>query len=149
MTKDRRTLDMFTDYAPPPISRTFDTVKVQAANLRSAISRGVALALKDTDRERDEIAGEIGEYLGEPCSKAMLDAYASEARSEHSINLIRFVGLIAATHDIRLLNLIADLFGWAVIPKRYLAAVEEAMIADRIEELQALRTSKRASWKGR
>lgn len=146
MNKDRRTLDLFA-WEPPQVTRVFEKVKVQAANLRSAVSRAVALALKECGKAREQIAQEISEYLGEDCTKAMLDAYASEARAEHSISLIRFIGLVAVTRDIRLLNLIAEPFGWTVVPTKYVAAVEEAMLTDRIEDLQARRAAARSSWK--
>lgn len=147
MNKDRQTLDLF-DWTPPAITPSFPARLIRAASLRAMASKALSISLKDSGKPRDRIAEEMASYLGEPCSKAMVDAYASEAREEHSIPLIRFIGVINATRDIRLLNMIAELFGWAVVPARYLPAIEEAMLAEKIEELQQRKTAARRSWKG-
>jgi len=62
-------------------------------------------------------------YLGEDVSENMLNAYASEARDEHIISLVRLIALIHATRDRRPLELIASMFGWAVIERRHLPAI--------------------------
>jgi recombinational DNA repair protein (RecF pathway) len=147
MARDRRTLDMF-DWSPPTMVRAFEAAKVRAASLRAMISKGVALALKECGKPRETISEEIGAYLGEDCPKSMLDAYASESREDHVINVVRFVALIHATRDIRLLNMIADQFGWAVIPKKYLAAAEEAIWNDRKEYATQQGLAARRRWKG-
>lgn len=144
--RDPDTLDLFS-WQPPAIAKVFDQAKVRAASLRSMVSKAVALALKECGKSRDQTAQEIADYLGEDCPKAMLDAYASEAREDHSISLIRFVALIHATRDIRLLNMIAGMFGWAVIPKKYLSAVEEAMWAEQEERATRERLAARRRWK--
>lgn len=146
MARDRLTLDLF-DRALPQVTRAFDAARVRAASLRATISKAVSLALKECGKTREAIAKEIDDYLGEECSKAMIDAYASEAREDHVINVVRFIGLIHATRDMRLLNMIAEMFGWVVIPKRYLSAVEEAMWADRQEQATRERLAARRRWK--
>jgi hypothetical protein len=146
MSKDRLTLDMF-DWEPPKMARAFEVAKVRAASLRAMVSKAVSLAMKECGKPRETLAKEIGEYLGEDCSKAMLDAYASEAREDHAISVVRFVALIHATQDIRLLNMIAEQFGWAVIPKRYLAAAEEAIWNDRKEYATQQSMAARRRWK--
>ncbi len=147
MASDRRTLDLFS-WKPKPVLQAFDAVKIRAASLRSTISKGVSLALKECGDSRETVAEKISEYLGEDCPKSMLDAYASEAREEHTVNVVRFVALIHATRDIRLLNMIAEPFGWAVIPAKYLPAIDEAVLADTIEELQQRKALARKTWKG-
>ena len=44
----------------------------------------------------------MSELLGEPISKMMLDAYASQARTEHKVPMSRFLALVLATkrHDL-------------------------------------------------
>lgn len=145
--QDRRTIDLFS-WEPPSVVRSFDAAKVRAASLRAAMSKAVALALKESGKSRDQAAEEISAYLGEDCPKAALDAYSSEAREDHTINVIRFMGLLHVTRDIRLLNLLAEQFGWAVIPTKYLPAIEEAVLADKIEELQQRKNQARRTWKG-
>jgi hypothetical protein len=145
--RDSRTLDLLS-WTPPALTRAFDQVTVRAASLRTAIVKGIAVALKECGKGRDQVAREMSDYLGESCPKNMLDAYAAESHENHTISLLRFVALIAVTRDIRLLSQIAELMGWAVIPAKYLPAIEEAMLADKIEELQQRKASARKTWKG-
>jgi len=145
--RDTRTLDLLT-WQPANPARAFEPEKVRAASLRSILCRAIALALKECGRDREQVAEEIGQYLGESCPKSMLDAYASEAREDHTMPLVKFLGLIHATGDMRLLQIIASQFGWAVIPERYLGAVEEAVIAAKEEELGLLKRQARRRWKG-
>lgn len=144
---DQSTMDLFT-WNPPQMAKTFAPSEVRAASLRSSIAKAISLALKTCGKGREQAASEVGTYLGEDCPKNMLDAYASEAREDHSISLIRFVALLHVTRDIRLLNLVANMFGWVVIDQKYLPAIEEAICQDKIEELQARKAQARKSWKG-
>jgi hypothetical protein len=47
-----------------------------------------------------------------------------------------------------MLQAVAELFDLAVIPTRYVSAVEDAMLSDRVEELQHRQRVKRREWKG-
>lgn len=145
--RDPRTPDLF-DWAPPAMLRAFPKERVRAASLRASVAKAIGLALKECGRSRETIAEEIGAYLGENCSKAMLDAYASESREDHVINVVRFLALVHATRDFRLLQLLAEPFGLAVIDERYLSAVEDAMYAEQIETLSQRQKIARRRWKG-
>ena len=81
-------------------------------------------------------------------TKAMLDAYVSEAKEENVINAVRFAALVHATGDLRLLSVIPELFGQIVVPAKYQAAIEDAMIGDQIEELERRKRGARRQWKG-
>lgn len=145
--QDDRTLDLLSWEPPAPIA-AFPEEKVRAADLRAMLAKAVSLSLKECDRSRAEIAAEMSQYLGEPTSENMLNAYASEGREEHVINIVRFIGLAHATGDAqRLLQLLANQFGMAVIPQRYVAAIEDAVIADKIDELKQRQQVSRRSWK--
>ena len=144
--RDPLTPDLFS-WSPPPVTRRFEARKVRAAGLRGSLARAVATSLKECGRTREDVAREMAAYLGEDCPKTMLDAYASQAREDHTISAVRLVALIHATRDIRLLNLIAEPFGWAAIPKKYLPAIEEAVLTDKIEELSRRKTRARQTWK--
>lgn len=144
---DSRTLDLLGWQPPAPVKR-FAEEKVRAATLRGAIARAVSAALKECGKPREQVAQEMSAYLGEEMTQNMLDAYASEAREEHVISLVRFVALLHVTGDQRLLQVIAELFGWAVIPQRYLPAIEAEILSDKIEELQQRHKLARRTWKG-
>lgn len=145
--RDTQTYDLLA-WEPPQPAKAFAPEKVRAASLRSMVCRALAAALKECGKDRERVATDITDFLGEPCAKSMLDAYASEAREEHTIPLVRFLGVVHATGDIRLLQVLANQFGWAVVPAKYLPAIEEAIIADKIEELQQRRVMARKTWKG-
>jgi hypothetical protein len=74
--------------------------------------------------------------FGEEVSKNMLDAYASEAREEHVINVVRFIALIHATQDRRLLEIVAEMFGWTVIERRYLRLIDLASLQEQQDEFR-------------
>lgn len=144
---DKKTMDLL-DWEPPQVVRQFEPDQVRAASLRAMVAKAVSAALRDCEKDREAIAAEMSEYLGEPTSKNILDAYASEAREDHVINVVRFLALVHATGDHRLLQMLADSFGLAVVEKRYLAAVEEAMWAEQEERARQRRLAARNKWKG-
>jgi len=113
-------------WAPSEPVVAFEPHTVRAGSLAASISKAVSQSLKTCGHSREKVAKHMSDYLAEQVSKAMLDAYASEARSEHIINVVRFIALIDATGDRRLLEFIAELFGWTVIERRYLPAIELA-----------------------
>lgn len=144
--RDTRTLDLLS-WTPPAPPR-FAPEAVRAASLRAVLCRAVRLALKECGKGRDQVAAEMSEFLGETVTKPVLDAYASEAREDHSISVVRLLALVHVTDDLRLLNLLAEQLGQVVIPARYLPAIEDAMLDDKIEELTQRRQLARKRWKG-
>ena len=139
------------DWQPPTVTEQFDEHQVRAATLVGRIAHGVAACLRDADRRdlgREEIAVRMSSYLGERVSKAMLDAYASEARADHIISLPRLMALVHVTGDRRLLELLTEPFGWCVVPRRFLALIELAALREHEDEMKrrgdALRRRARA-----
>lgn len=115
--------------------RAFEPVAVRAASLGAQISKAIGLALKGCGKDRAAVAAEMSDYLGEAVSPAVLDKYSSESAESHIVNVVRFIGLIHATRDRRLLQLIADHFGWAVVEQKHLAAIELASLLEQKGEL--------------
>lgn len=136
------------DWQPPETVVAFEPSHVRAASLAASIARAVAATLRDCRLPRDDVAASMSAYLGERVSKHMLDAYASEARQDHPIPVTRLIALTHATGDRRLLQLLADPLGWAVIERRYLPMIELAAVQDQRDELakraDALRRAARA-----
>ena len=122
----RDQLDMLTDWQPSQTVSAFAPETVRGASIAVTLSKGVSQALKASGRSREQAAQLMSEYLDEQVSEAMLNAYASEAKSEHIINVVRFIALLHVTRDRRLLELIASMFDWAVIERKYLPAIEMA-----------------------
>jgi hypothetical protein len=136
------------DWTPPEPVAAFAPEQVRGATLEARIARAVSVALQDSKLTREEIAKQMGAWLGEKVSLNMLNAYASVARQDHPIGLSRFLALVQATGDRRLLELLAEMFGWAVIERRHLPLIEMAAVQERLDELhrtkEALRRAARA-----
>lgn len=145
---DNTTLDLFT-WEPPQLVQRFDDGTVRAASLRDKIALAVASTLRDCEIPRDVIAERMSDWLGEEVSKAMLDAYASAAKCEHTISYLCVIALIHVTGDLRLLQMVAEMHGHAVIDKRYLPWVEVGQLADRKDEIdRAFDATRRLARKG-
>jgi Mg-chelatase subunit ChlI len=146
---DHSTLDIF-DWEPPKLVTRYKPEVVRAASLKDRISLAVAATLKESDINREEIAQRMSAWLGEDVSKSMLDAYASQAREDHTISFLRVLALIHVTGDVRLLQIAAEMFGWAVIDEKYLHWVEVGQLSEKKEELtKAYETAKRNARRGR
>ncbi len=121
--------------------------KVKAARLRDKISKAVSATLADVeDLERADIAYRMSEFLGVEVPENTLNGYASEARQTNTISVERAIALCHATGDPRLLALIADELGLAVIEAQYLPAVWEAMATAEIERLTDAKKRFRHQW---
>lgn len=79
----------------------------------------------------------MSEFLGEECSKAMLDAYASTARAEHNIPAYRLVALAAVTRDARLLNAVLDGTGFIAVDARCEALLKRERAVELRDALNA------------
>lgn len=146
--RDERTLDLL-GWQPPDLVQRYDAERVRTATLRARIARAVSETLKDHDGSREAVAELMSAFLDEDVTKNMLDAYASEARTEHSIPYLRLLALVHVTGDTRLLSLGAEMFGFAVIDEKYVAAVEEAMWTAEEEHAAKMKRAKRRQWSGR
>lgn len=129
--------DLLDWQAPQPVAR-FEPARVRAASLAGQIARAVAEALRGAAERgipREEVAARMSAITGERVSRQMLDAYASQAREEHAIGLARFVALVQATGDRRLLELLAEPMGWAVIEREDLALIELGALREHADEI--------------
>jgi hypothetical protein len=126
-------------WTPPQAELAFAEGDVRGSTVDARVSRAVSIALHECGKPRPAVAREMSRYLGEDVSVAMLDAYASVARAAHRISVPRLQALIHATGDRRLLQLLADPFGWAVIERRHLPLIEVALIREREDALRRRR----------
>ncbi|TWB58717.1 hypothetical protein [Nitrospirillum viridazoti] len=147
---DSQTLDLLS-WEPPAVVPTFSPEQVRAESLRGQVSRAVAQCLKDAalaGLERKAIAQRMSEYLGESVSPDMLNNYASQAREDQSISALRLSALAHATGDVRPFQILVAPFGHAVIPSRYLPAIEEALVTEQMEKLGRRLKRARRAWRG-
>lgn len=113
----------------------FEPSRVRGATLAATLAKAISAALKACGKSRDQVAHDLGEYLGDPLEKSTLDKWASEANEGYLPTIVRFIGLIHATKSRELLQVIADHFGWVVIDRKYLPAIELAAMTIRKEEI--------------
>jgi len=133
--RDPYTADLLSWQPPEPVVK-FQPDQVRAVSFDQRLCKAMSLALKETPTDRAVIAQRMSEFLGERVSKAMLDAYVSPARDKHQISVSRFLALVHVTHDRRLLELLAEPFGWAVVDERYADAIAEVELAEKRDELE-------------
>lgn len=135
---------------PPEVVERYEDADVRASSIRARTARAVSQTLKDCNRRRGEIADEMSRWLGEPVSKQMLDAYASEAREDHVIPFPRLIALVHVTGDARPLQMAAEMVGRSVIDDRWLPWVRVGQLADVKDNVnRELSTSRRQARRGR
>lgn len=76
--RDTRTADLFE--VPRPVPTTPCSM-----DYRATVAHLVSEMLRDTRRDRYDIAAAVSRLTGKDVSKYMLDAYTSEAREEHNL----------------------------------------------------------------
>lgn len=135
MPTSPRQLDLLRGWEPPAATVRFEPEQVRAGTVAHQICRAVSAALRDAAKSRNEIAKAMSDFLGENVTVNMLNAYASQARENHPISMARFIALLHATADRRLLELLAEPMGWTVIPQKYLPLIELAAVRERQTEL--------------
>lgn len=124
------------DWTPPATVRAFDPAQVRAAGWAGRIAKAVGIALKECRLPREKIAADMAAYAGQKVSLHMLNAWASEAREEHAIPLVKLLALIHVTRDRRLLELFAAEFGWVVIDRCHLPMIDLAHVHEQAHELR-------------
>ncbi len=139
---DKSTLDLL-NWRPETLEiARFEDEQIRAAALGGKVSKAIRTVLfdakhrEDMPMERGVVAEEMSKWLDQEVTENMLSAYCSEARIDHNISLVRAIALMAVTHDSRLLTMIADELGLAVIPKKYEGTVQEAILLEQKEELE-------------
>lgn len=134
-------LPLFDVYRCPETVNRYPEERVRGATVWGRISRAISETLLDAKNamgrrlDREEIAQMMGEWLGRSVSKAVLDKYASQSSDDHEITASKLLALMVVTGDHRMLVMMADELGLAVVPRKYKSAVEELDAIDQTEEL--------------
>jgi hypothetical protein len=149
MTLRRRTCDRTLDllkWDPPPVAEGFERGQIRGATFGAKIALAVATTLRECKETRETIAARMTSYLGEEeggVTENMLNAYASEARATHQISAVRLLALCAVTDDPRVLGLVAEELGFAVVEQKYVGVIEAAQAEEKAEELRAFAAARR------
>ena len=117
------------------------------AGYTAMVAASVARILREDGRERATIARELSAMLGEPVSKAMLDAYASEARDGHNISAARWWALIAVTGRFDVADSIARRAGARILSGDEIKAAELGNLQAEADAIHARMKELRASTK--
>lgn len=112
------------------------TAEGDLAGYGAMIAASVARACREDGRSRHEIAVAMSAVLNEPVSKAMLDAYASESREQHSIPAHRWLALMAVTGRWDIADAIITRGGARVLSGEEIRAAELGHVQAQIAELQ-------------
>ena len=130
-------------WQPPATVTRFEDREVRAATIAGTVCRAVSVALRDCRLKRPDVAERMSGFLGEDVGLNILNAYASPARPDHTISMTRFAALLHVTQDRRLLELLAEPHGWAVIDRKFLKLIEIAALQEREDELRRNREALR------
>lgn len=126
---------------PSQLGFTFDppTPAHGAADLAGIdrmIAAGVGRGLREDARSRYEIAAAVSELLDEEVSKAMIDAYASEARDNHNISAGRFFAFVAVTNRYDILDHVVRRIGAALLVGEEIVTARAGDLRCRISDMQ-------------
>lgn len=139
--RDPLTRDLF-DWQPPKVAVGYGPEVAGRGRLDNRIARLIGQALRDArddGRSRAQIAKAMSEYLARTISEAMLNKWSSEGSEDHRIPLDAFIALVEATGAKDLLGFVPAMFGLTVIEAEYAELIEERLLDDHIEEMQARR----------
>lgn len=138
--RDPLTKDLFT-WEPPQVAIGYSPDVIGRGQLDNKIARLVSHALRDAREDkgltRADVARKISDFLGRPVSEAILNKWSSEGSGDHRIPLDAFIGLVHATSAKELLGFVPGEFGLTVIEEEYAQLIEERLLDDHIEEMQA------------
>ena len=117
-------------WEPPKVAAGFEPGTIRGNRLASQISQAVALALKQSELSRAEIAAAMSAELGYPISENMLANYAAEGSESHKISLERFLALIEVTGCVDLLGFVVERFGHVAVPQKFADIIEWNLIEE-------------------
>ncbi len=129
-------------FNPQQLGFTFEapetlTADASLAGLDRVVASAVGQILKEDPRSRYEVAAGVSAMLDEDVSKAMLDAYAAEAKDGHNISLARFLTLIAETQRYDVLDALCHRIGCKILVGEEVLTAELGHVQAQMERLQA------------
>ncbi|MNE47265.1 hypothetical protein D3C80_1416620 [compost metagenome] len=150
--RDPLTKDLFS-WEPPKVAVGYSADVIGRGKLDNKIARLISHALRDAREDqglgRDAIAKKMTDYLGREVSSATLYKWTSESSDNHRIPLDAFVALVHATGAKDLLGFVPGEFGLTVIEDEYADIIEERLLEDHRDEVEARIRALAASRKAR
>lgn len=147
--RDTFNLDLFKDYQPAPVVERFADDQIKAWSTSGKLSKAIALSIEESGMTRDEIATAMSDMTKASVSKAVLDAYTSQAKENNQISAVRLAALVAITGDARPLNVLLEEAGLIVIPRKYEALLKRERARELRELLEREERSADAEWRAK
>lgn len=138
-------------YAPEPVTVGYGGDVAGRGALGNQIARLIGRVLrdaKDADIARPDVARLMSDRLGRQVTIAQLDKWSSEAAQDRCIPLDAFAALIEATGQHGALGFLPTLYGYAVVPARYVDMIELQMLEEHEQEVAARKAALQAKIKG-
>lgn len=142
---DTGTLDLLS-WQPPAPPKPTRIERPAGEDLAARITLEVATALREATLSREQIAEQMGAYLGETISRGVLDQYASQARDDHNISAYRLAALARVLERPQLLLLLASAVDCTVVHQRWVPAIQEAQLTAKREEIDRQLKAARRGW---
>lgn len=140
--RDPLTKDLFS-WEPPKVAVGYSADVIGRGRLDNKISRLIGHALRDAREDhglsRETVAQKMSDYLGREVSSSILYKWTSESSEGHRIPLDAFIALVHATGAKDLLGFVPGEFGLTVIESEYAELIEDRLLEEHIEEMQARR----------
>ncbi|MGW9946958.1 hypothetical protein J2W92_002295 [Rhizobium leguminosarum] len=134
------------NWKPPKVAAGFDAGSIRGSRLASQISQAVALALRNSELSRAEIAERMSAELGYQVSENMIANYASEGSESHKISLERFITLIEVTGCTDLLGFIAQRFDHVVVPEQYQTLINLKLVEEAEDRMRRFKEAQMSKW---
>lgn len=139
-------------YDPEPVTIGYGDDVAGRGALGNQIARLIGRALrdaKDAGIDRAEVARRMTNRLVRPISVAQINKWTSEASEDHRIPIDAFAALIEATGQHALLGYLPGLYGYVVVPIRYVDMIELQMLEDHEKVVAARKATLKAKIGGR
>lgn len=147
MSRRPTTTDLLRGFIPPPVVDRYDADRVKASSFAGKIKRCIAEALKNSGRSREEIAAEMGAFLGEDVKTSVLAQYTAPANEIHNIPAHRLFALYVATGDLKLLNTILEGTGAIVVDAKYEALIRREQLSEARAVIEAEHQAADQQWR--
>ncbi|PYE87533.1 hypothetical protein [Phyllobacterium leguminum] len=150
--RDPLTKDLFS-WEPPKVAVGYSADVIGRGRLDSKIARLISHALRDVRDEkglsRETVAQKMSEFLDREVTPATLYKWTSEGSEGHRIPLDAFIALVQATGAKDLLGFVPGEFGLTVIEDEYADLIEERLLEDHRDDVDARIRALAASRKAR
>jgi hypothetical protein len=145
--RDAFTIDLFREYQPSNVVDRFDDEQVKAWSTGGRLAKAIAICMEDSGLTREEIAVQMSEITKASISKALLDAYASQAKEQNQISAVRLAALVAITGDARPFNVLLEEAGLIVVPKKFEALLKRERARELRQQLEREEQAADAQWR--